>query len=224
MKAFIVQEPDEGTGGVIFAKSNIAARRIGADEYNGGEFGGLSVHRAPGLDQYAESGVPAHIMIAEGWWFECSGCDMRINEENLSEEGLPVSGVVGTMDGPVFCCAHRHEQWTESQRRKREAGAAFLEKLRQHVGRRLGAIDFVSGEFKEHVYVVEVDGHLIVRRAVVSFKFPGMAVGPASLRYDETQENGPQPLVFYCCSGDKEAFEAFASAGRAALADGGGDG
>lgn len=218
MKAFIVQETDEGTGGVIFAKSNIAARKIGASEYNGGEIGGMSVHRAPGLDQYAETGVPARVMIEEGWWFECSGCGMRINEENLSEDGRPVSGVVGVMDSLVFCCALCHEQWTETQRRKREAGDAFLAKLKQHAARRLGAVDFVAGEFKEHVYVVEVDGHLIVRQAVVSFKFPGMAVGPANLRYDEAHNDGPQPLVFYCCNGDKDAFEAFASA-RAALED-----
>jgi hypothetical protein len=46
LKAFAVTEHDENTGAVIFAKHDIVARRIGADEYADGELSYVSCRRA----------------------------------------------------------------------------------------------------------------------------------------------------------------------------------
>src|SRR5687767_14229018 len=42
LRAYAVTEEDEGTGGIIFARHAIVARRAGANEYNGGEFHGVT--------------------------------------------------------------------------------------------------------------------------------------------------------------------------------------
>ena len=82
MKAFAVTEECDNNGSIMFAATNIEARRRGADRYNDGELRGISCRRAPWADRFAESGkVPAKVMIAHGWHFDCCGCGATIDEE-----------------------------------------------------------------------------------------------------------------------------------------------
>lgn len=63
-KAYSYLETDEFTGGIVFAKSNIEARRIGANILNMDGIGGMTVSRRKDLDKYEQKGVPAWLLAA----------------------------------------------------------------------------------------------------------------------------------------------------------------
>ena len=82
IKAYIVQEEDEGTGGVVFAKTNAQARRIGAHEYGDGDWDSVVCRRAPWADEYVAAGhVPTRAYLQMGWYWECTGCELRMSED-----------------------------------------------------------------------------------------------------------------------------------------------
>lgn len=222
--AYAVTEDCDNTGGIIFARHAIVARRLGADEFNGGEFDGIICRRAPWADAYAESGaVPASVMIANGWWSEGS-CGHRISEDDLAERGLPVEGVIGTWGSRLYCCVECRDLAEARRARERAAGDAFINMLKARLVRRFGPLDFGSDldgamrKIGSHVYAREEDGLVIIRQAIVRFGFPGMKLGPAQYRYDPGYRIGPAVPELTCCSGDREAFEAWAAApGRSYL-------
>lgn len=217
-KAYLVTEPNENTGGVVFAASDIEARRWGAGEWNDGELSGMSAIRRKDFDQYHGKGVPARILVAEGWHFECHGCWMRIEEWALEDVGLTVDGVVGTESSQIYCCAECESRALACRAREKAAGEDFLAQLRRIVTARFGPIEFVTGRYMGRVYAVERDGHVMVEQAVVSFNFPGQQLGPASLRYDWDRrvKVGPPHPAYMVCNGDREAFESWAAVTRGA--------
>ena len=80
--AFSCIEEDEGTGGIVFAKTNAQARSQGAGRHNGGEWDGLRVRREPRFDHYASLGhVPDLALWKDGWYFECHCCYRRIDDD-----------------------------------------------------------------------------------------------------------------------------------------------
>lgn len=101
LRAFAVQEEDEGTGGIVFARHAVTARREGAAEYNGGDFSGLSCRRAAWADEYAPGPVPATIMVQHGWWMHCHGCDRKVGEGFENEARSRFDPV---MEGDDFYC------------------------------------------------------------------------------------------------------------------------
>lgn len=82
LKAFMVREPGEGTCCIVFAATNVAARREGAAEMDI-SFGEVeSCTRAAWADGYAPGPVPVQAKIEAGWWYECAcGCGRRIDNE-----------------------------------------------------------------------------------------------------------------------------------------------
>lgn len=145
--AYSVTEPDEGTGGIVFATSAIAARRIGADLYCDGEFSYARCRRAPYADRYAATAqVPASALVGAGWHFECSGCSVRIDTDlpdRWRDEAGPTDtfreilaaarryrhwhsdAVIGDQNGAVFCdaaCQAKHLAH-EAERKRRQARA-----------------------------------------------------------------------------------------------------
>src|SRR4051812_28465441 len=103
--AYAVTETYENTGRIVFADRPIDARKIGAGEFNDGQLGGLSVRRAPWADRFGTArALPARVCIDEGWHFECSGCGATIDSDWLYERHLPLSGVIGSSIGNVYCC------------------------------------------------------------------------------------------------------------------------
>lgn len=219
MLAYSIQEPDEWTGGVYFARHSITAKKAFADEFNDGEIGGVICHRAPWADEFAESKVvPAKAMIAHGWHFECSGCGHRIDEDWLADEGKPLDGVIGSQWSMVFCgpdCEARHD---EQERQRKTIQDEWIAMLKSMVLARFPDAKFSSGDFKEHAYASLRDGHWIIEQCVVSFEFPGMKIGPATLRYgrDYSIKIGPVRPRFSCCNGDLDAFQAYAEMTRRA--------
>lgn len=217
LKAFSVLETDEHTGGIVFAKSNIEARRVGAARYGGGEISGWRVERMKGLDKFAETGVPASLLVWDGWHFECWGCGMRICDDTLTDSGRSPDDVVGKESGRVFCC-HACRIQSLAETAAREAfGAAFLDMMEDRISKRFPGADISFDGGGRHVYIPRDDPPYVIAEAHVAFKFPGMKIGPARLEYRHegrfgARLIGPVRLEFRCCAGDVEAFEAFAVA------------
>ena len=206
--AYTVQEEGEGTGGVVFARSNVEARRLGASQWGDGEFGGLIVRRAPWADHCAASGVvPASLMVEAGWWFECAWSGARIDLDYLDDKGWKASGVVGSQHGPVFACKRYEQRYKAQKRREAEARERVIAQMKAIVLRRLPGVTFREGKYAHHWYGHEEGKRFLTEEAFVSFDWPGQKIGPASFRVRREQ----MMPDFECCQGDREAFEAFAA-------------
>lgn len=94
LKAYIVSNGDPECDTIQFATTNVAARRQGANLMDE-DFGSVTCHRLPWADEYAETGVTPAAYIANGWFYECGSCGLRVD----SETEAPAYG----MD-LVFCC------------------------------------------------------------------------------------------------------------------------
>lgn len=217
MGAYSYLELNEWTGGIVFAKSNIEARRLGANLLNMDDIGGMEVKRRKDLDKYEGKGVPAWLLVSDGWHFECHGCGMRIDDCSMEDASLPITGIVGAESGAIYCC-HTCRMEARAEHAAQEAfGEAFLDMLKDLVRNRFPNIDHCFGEHRQHVYVQRWSRPMVVQQARVSFNFPGMKIGPATLEYHHCGNAHGSPIIgpvrphFYCCNGDREAFEAFAA-------------
>ncbi len=87
--AYQVLEDGDGSGGIVFAKTNAHAARLGSAEFGDGEFDWGRASRLPWADAYVEQGyVPRRVMWAHGWWFTCDRCRAVVYEgpENAWDE------------------------------------------------------------------------------------------------------------------------------------------
>lgn len=218
LKAFAVTEQDENTGAIYFAKHDIVAKRLGAAEFADGDMSYVDCRRAPWADAYAGRAVPARVMIANGWHFECCGCGARIDEDFLDEHGLPIDGVLGTQNGLVFCCSRCARQHLSLNRRRKAEEERAIEAFKAIVRQRFPDADFCDeadgDRFRErhHAYVVPTPGGWHWQQVIVAFRFPGMQIGPAHYRMDGSYRYGPDPAGYTCCAGDRDVFEAYARA------------
>lgn len=108
MVAFIVTEPYENRGGVIFADHAIVARRIGADEYADSEIQGMSVRRCPDLDEHKgdERFINRYLLHNCCWWFDDGAID--------SDTPFPFVAVNGGVYKNWMCWINecqRHIKW-----------------------------------------------------------------------------------------------------------------
>lgn len=111
-KAYTVTDGGDYTT-LVFAKSGIAARRIGAGEL-GLDFEDIeSCRRTYWADQYADTmQVPIEAYINNGWWFECYQCCTGVSEEMYNYDKEEPLIPVYEKD-VVFCtpeCKHHHEE------------------------------------------------------------------------------------------------------------------
>lgn len=225
LKAYAVLETEEGTGGIIFARRDIEARKRGSCEYSDGDISSVTCRRAPWADEYAETKrIPVRAAIEHGWRFECHGCAETLSEDRFYDEDKPIEGVIGFMDSLVFCCAECRDAHKEVERRKKAFGQEFLDVMRALVTKRFGPVEFCEDGFKAHVYVTEQDGALSVGQAAISFHFPGQVIAPATLRYEWPYSFAWDGIgcikpYFTCRNGDRDAFEAFAAATKKDLTD-----
>jgi hypothetical protein len=209
LKAYSVLEDMENTGGIVFARHAVTARRIGADQYADGEFSQVICRRAKWADEYAETGiVPASELIWRGWHFECHYCGDRIDADKRPYKTWTPSDVIGHSEGRVFChracCAADKRQNEFAERLKGRTVAHYAKRLsRRFPGITVKPIG--SAIRGSHVYV---DGGRI-KQVVIDFDWPGQQIGPAAFRWDRNI-SGMSGVT--CCFGDKEAFEAFAAA------------
>ncbi len=181
--AFSVQGSEHGH--IVFAKSHVEARRVGAAEV-GEDFETVeSVNRVPALDCYAATGkVPPRVLIEDhGWWYECIQCLHQIQADDLYDYDEDRTLQPEYEGNRVFCCgncrnAFHDERHREAQLQLQRASAALA---------RFPGIE-----------ILHANGH--DRDAAVQFKFPGGQYG-ATWRVGE-------PDVWVAKS-DQDAFHAF---------------
>lgn len=220
MLAYAVLEENESTGGMIYARSAVAARRLGANEYADGDFSYVTCHRAPWADSYSEKPIPVGLMILHGWHFECSHCGGRIDEDMLDDKQIEPDDVIGVEHSAAYCDA------------RCEAGAALTKAQAEHVQkrwlRRFARI--VKRRFPDavpvlkHAYASLRDGRHVIQEVTVAFDFPGQQHWPAELTWRRKSDyngsyrhRGVPPYrstkpTYQCAAGDREAFEAYAAA------------
>lgn len=229
MLAYSVTENNECTGGIVFAKSAIAARRLGAERYADGEFEDVSCRRAAYCDQFASDGiVPASHLIAQGWHFECSHCYKIIDNDHLWERDILTEDVIGTQDSSVYCnelCKAR-EALEEAERKHIER--RWIRRLTKVVQARFPEAEIITdGPWRRpHAYIDRKNGKYVVKDVTIPFTLPCLKHGPATLvveRYGPERLRLPnadtQPAekrrrnIFYSCSmGDLEALEVYLKA------------
>ncbi len=209
LKAYSVLEHDEYTGGIVFARTAAQARRDGANAFHGGDPDYVFSRREPWADAYVETGqVPAALAVAHGWNFEC-WCGARISEDEHVDRGLPIEGILGTVNGSAYCSQACVDHEREHKRQSAIHKGAMLGILREMLIRRMPDARIL--EDRLHAYAQEDDGIWIVDEASVHFEFPGMKHGPASLDLRRGYRViGPLRPTFHCCGGDREAFESWA--------------
>lgn len=221
LKAYAVLEKGENTGGIVFARRDIEARKRGSCEYSDGDISSVSCRRAHWADAYASVGiVEAREAVKHGWRFECHGCGMNVEESCLEDDGKDVEGVIGTMDGFVFCCAECANAHDKLEAQRKVFRLDFIETMRGIVRKRFGDVHIIGEDdesFRPYAYVPDRDGIFVIQQAALHFHFPGQKIAPATLKYqiDDTHGRfitGPARPYFTCCNGDLEAFEAFAAA------------
>lgn len=220
MLAYAVLETDERTGGIFYARSDIAARRQGANEYGDGELSYVTCNRAPWADKYYGEALPVSLMILHGWHFECGDCGGRIDEDMLDEKQIEPDDVIGHQHGVAYCDA------------RCEAGSALTKAQAEHVQkrwlRRFARI--VKRRFPDatpilkHAYASRRDGRHVIEEVTVAFDFPGQQHWPAELtwrrkrdyngcyRRRDVQPHRSNKPTYQCASGDREAFETYAAA------------
>jgi hypothetical protein len=213
LKAYSVQELDERTGDIFYAKHAITARKRGANEYAGGEITGVECRRAPWADKYAPGPCPRLVMIDHGWWFECHGCGQTMREDaaDYVEEG-EVNDPARYIErgSSVYCseeCRTRYRaEKALCKRMERKAVRELADKL-------LAVLPGVTpitikrkDNWRPHAYASrQRDGSIAVQQCVVSFEWPGMKIGAGTYRYDKV---GEEPHVAIC-HGDLEAWHAW---------------
>jgi len=222
LQAYAVLEDCENTGGIVFAEHAIVARRRGADTYNDGEFSGVSCRRALWADAFVGQPIPAKVMIAHGWHFECCGCGSEIDEDWLHDEDLPLEGVIGFEHSRIYCSEVCEASDNLQRAIARDHERRAIEALKAFVRKRFPSVQFRDdGHWKPHAYAGQERGTWRVRQAVVAFDFPGMKIGAAQCRLERGQHNdrliGPVRPEFSCCFGDKEAFQAWADSPESRL-------
>lgn len=227
MRAFAVTENEESTGGIVFAHHAIVARREGAAAYGDGEFDYVSCRRAPWADHCAVDGiVPASLMVEHGWHFECGGCGKRIDLDMLCERDLEPEDVQGTQHSTVYCTPLCEAKDNLERAEAKHVETRWIRRFKKIIKRRFPDAEILdSGEryARPHAYAPHRKDRRRVEQVIVSFRWPGQVHGPASLRIDTTTEwpRGAPSVTkrgkphWTCCTGDKEAFEAYAAIAKA---------
>lgn len=209
MKAYAVTENDENTGGIIFARYAVAARRVGSQTFGDGDFYGWSCRRAPWADHCAETGkVPAGLCIAHGWHFECHYCSKTIrNEEDCMYRAWDWTFVVGDQHGAVYCdrgCELAAQKQRATEKRLK---ARVLARYTKRLTARFAGITVLGFDQQYRGSHIYINHRGRVEEFSIRFDWPGQKYGSASFDWRRRERKAS----IHCCSGDKEAFEAFAA-------------
>jgi hypothetical protein len=212
LKAYIVTEEDEGTGGVVFARSSAEARREGSQRFGDGDFNWGKARRAPGLDQYAADGrAPWKALFDMGWWCECSGCGCRIQQDEEDEEGSLIQFDLVEVGSSVYCRPSCREQRLAEDAEVARLSAWAIADLTDRVMRAMPGAVILGGNDRSiypHVYVPRGAWPMAPKQIVLHFMFPGARFG-GDVRVDKIGEK-PKFLIV---RGDLVAFHRWREAG-----------
>jgi len=227
MKAYTAIEECSGeySGTVVFANSNVEARRMAADEINDGEFGGLRVMRQPELDSYYKKPIPLEIMIDLGWWTGCSNCGIEIKEDLYYDdyhddyEYYKNERPCGSFNGAGFCSAGCQEQWRAKKSQEPIIKYRMPERLRAIAEQYV--INPVFDETKNYCYITWVgDAAPFVSCASVTLAMPGAGTQQLSVNFKTTMAGEEEVHLFlpYTEEG-KAAYRRYATAALDTLLD-----
>lgn len=235
LKAYSCMETESGewTGAIIFAKSNLEARKEAANDFNNGELGGLQVKRAPWADEYgARHKVPISEMIHHGWHFECHWSGQTINLETY-EYGIEIYNQetkeyhvdestirrepVGFQEGCVFACQEYADNWQLSKKIEQEFNETQLEIYKQMILDQLPDAKFLNEDgYQKRQWIGSRDaktgdflglGERVLSEFHIPIDFPGKKHWAAlEFRQPRYSEIGPTRPQFISASGDHEAF------------------
>lgn len=203
IKAYTWQDHDKGTGGVVFAKSSVEARRKGASIYGNGDFNDGYARRAKWADAYVSlDRVPLEVMLDAGWWMTCAHCETRIpDEDGEDEDGKPKNPIsAGHLD---FCCSDCLQLWGWEKVERARAEATTTEWLKARLLEKIPGVTVTDD--KAHVYIKFDNGKPVAHQGIISFTFPGCNVGAAHYRFDKA---GDDPHVTVC-NGDLAAWDSW---------------
>ncbi|MBI1207415.1 MAG: hypothetical protein GC191_09010 [Azospirillum sp.] len=205
LRAYAVQEEDEGTGGIVFARCNAEARRRGACRFGDGDFNWGKAVRAPWADSFAPGPVPFAVMAEHGWVQDCCQCGVQIKLGAEDWNGDPVEFDIVDEGGRVYCRPACRDRYLEDRAFDEVLSRIAIAGLTKHLlGRLPGAIE--CG--RPHVEFAGDRDIRHVNRASIGFLFPGGKIG-GSIRFDGPNE-APK---FYLYAVDHLAFYRWKAAG-----------
>jgi len=227
MPAFVVEDGDiyEPGAVIVFATSDIVARRKGAAQLGHDEIGGLTCRRVKWADEFEEAkAVPATAMLANGWSLTCSGCEQLIydggtvtryteDDEEYEEEVNPV----GTQHC-CYCSPECQKRDHDERARRKRGELRFWHALAREAVRKLPGITIEpektegvwSGHHHRYFGAHTKSGRDRALCFVVRFTFPGSKYG-GSYRYDLDYEASRGERQVLIANGDMAAWEAFRS-------------
>lgn len=91
---FCMCDDDPETSEIVFATTNVAARRRYASS-QGCDFSEAKVTRKKIFDQFAPGPVPPQALLEDGWYMDCSGCGRTLNygDDDMWAEGDDVDAM-----------------------------------------------------------------------------------------------------------------------------------
>ena len=90
MKAWCVTEIGyEGYGKIVFAETRGKAKAEGASLLDR-DFMEVKVSRTKQYDRYTGRGVPADVLLRDGWRFTCAECGHSVYQEDIKNGGKKV--------------------------------------------------------------------------------------------------------------------------------------
>ena len=233
LKAYTAVEECSGdnAGTVVFAKSNVHARRHAANELNDGEFSGLTVRREPCLDQYTSKyEIPTQVMIDLMWWTTCTNCGRELREELYYDNGydyddedegarsLYKKTPAGTFFDNPFCddvCEHEHAKFCELKLEITHRETARLQGIVETYFKDVTFFDNSAEYFKRpYVWLRRYTDPPTVKESKITFQVAG-AKYPSSLGFREEDLSGDEQTArehkghrFYLNLNDREALYA----------------
>lgn len=196
-KAAVAWRVDEiGTGHsvIVFHHHGLAARRQGANHFDG-DFDSVECRRDAQFDQFSAQGfVPPIELLKAGWWYTCPHCgnEVRDDDDRDDEEATPIDQVA--VDGENAYC--NNSCLSAYKDRVRKHNAAF-EKFKTDT--QSCRPDFVFVEFT---------GLWPQLTFIGRFKFPGSKY-LGSVR----QEQDMAAPEWRVANGDLESWEKYLSTG-----------
>ena len=207
LRAFAVLEENENTGGIVFAKTNAQARRLGAGIFADGDFHSVSCRRAPFADHCAEDQIVSNaLLIDNGWHFECAWTGERIDIDSLDERDLVPEDVTGTQHGLAFMNAVNEAEFRLDRAQHEHVKRRWIRRLKR-VALRLYPDAKVKGG--GYAYTDRLEGVIRVVNVRIEFDWSEKQIAPASLEINAKSKAGRRRPFLMCATGDKALFEAW---------------
>ncbi len=202
---------------IYFAKSSIEAKRWWADEHGDGPkyIAGISAKRQPQWDHHAPGPVPRLDLVDDGWWVECTGCYVRISEEDIGERigyddddwdmvreygpdiSRPIMRPVEHRIGAAYCCQQCYDEDMSERRRIKRMKAAAIRVATARLTAQHPGVTALNrpGQNDRHVYVTRDwrTGRLLIHDVRVDCTFPGMTHNASIHMSDEKWRHARTP-------------------------------